>query len=125
MRNYLFLTGIVFFLLACAGGKSPEDCKTAEGNQWSELKKNCVKLADSKFTLKPADATADKTATVYLVFGGSNSNKAEALLPGNASTGVLVRSDDIKPWMNAEWSLEIASGGKYALKKNGMLMYAE
>ena len=69
MRNYLFLTGIVFFLLACAGGKSPEDCKTAEGNQWSELKKNCVKLADSKFTLKPADERLIKQqlCILYLV----------------------------------------------------------
>jgi hypothetical protein len=125
MRNYLFLISIVFFLCSCGGSKSPEDCKTAEGSQWSQLKKNCVKLADSKFTLKSQEAATNKTGTVYLIFGGSNSSKSEVLLPGNTSTGVLVRSDDIKPWMNAEWSLEIASGGKYALKKNGVLMYAE
>jgi hypothetical protein len=124
MRNYLLLTGIVFFLLAC-GGKSPEDCKIAEGSQWSELKKNCVKLADSKFTVKPVNASGGNTGIVYLVFGGSSNQKAEALFPDNTSSGVMVRPEDIKPWGNKEWMLEIASGGKYALKKRGVLMYAE
>ena len=123
MRNYLFLIGIVFFLCSCGGSKSPEDCKTAEGSQWSQLKKNCVKLADSKFTLKPQEAAPDKTGIAYLVFS-SDSDKAEALLPGNTSTGVMIRSDDVSPWMNAAgWSLGIESA--YVLKKNNVVMYVE
>ncbi|MCY7310828.1 MAG: hypothetical protein SGI96_14635 [Bacteroidota bacterium] len=119
MRHYLFLLSIVLFLSACSGSKSPEDCKTAEGSQWSDLKKNCVKLSESKFTLKPLEGAA---GSAYLVFSG-DSDKAEALLPGNASTGVLIRTDDVKPWINEEWSLEIKSG--YVLKKNGVIMYTE
>ena len=119
MRFYPFLLSIVFFLFACGGSKSPGDCKTTEGSQWSELKKNCVKLSESKFTLKPQEGNA---GTAYLVFS-SDSDKAEALLPDNTSTGVLVRSEAGKPWTNQEWSLEI--GSTYVLKKNNLVMYAE
>ena len=119
MRNYFFITIIVFVLSACGGSKSPADCKIAEGSQWSELKKNCVKLSESKFKLKSQEGSA---GTAYLVFSG-DSDKAEALLPDNTSTGVLVRSEDGKPWINKEWSLEI--GGTYLLKKNNVLMYTE
>ena len=119
MRNYLLIISIVFFLVSCGGSKSPEDCKATEGSQWSELKKNCVKLSESKFTLKSQEGAS---GTAYLVFSGG-SDKAEALLPGNTSTGVLIRSEDVKPWINKEWSLEIKSG--YVLKKNGVVMYAE
>jgi len=122
MRNYFLAVSVLLLLAACGGSTSPEDCKIAEGSQWSALKKNCVKLADSKYTLKAQDAAPDKSGIAYLLFS-SNSKKAEALLPGNLSTGVLVRSDDVKPWINAEWSLEV--GSKYVLKKNGVVMYAE
>lgn len=121
MRYYPALLGLVFILTACGSNKSPEDCKSTEGTQWSELKKDCFQLSESKFTLKPV---GDNSGTVHLVFSG-DSDKAEGLLPGNASTGVLVRADDVKPWMNKEWTLEIASGGKYALKKNNVAMYSE
>jgi hypothetical protein len=123
MRNYLFLISIVFFLCSCGSSKSPEDCKITEGSQWSQLKKNCIKLADSKFTLTPQEAAPGKTGIAYLVFS-SDSDKAEALLPGNTSTGVMIRSDDVSPWMNAAgWSLNI--GSAYVLKKNNVVMYVE
>ena len=119
MRNYFFIAIIVFVLSACGGSKSPSDCKIAEGSQWSELKKNCVKLSESKFKLK---SQVTSSGTAYLVFS-SDSDKAEALLPDNTSTGVLVRSEAGKPWTNQEWSLEI--GSTYVLKKNNLVMYAE
>ena len=114
MRNYFFIAIIVFVLSACGGSKSPADCKIAEGSQWSELKKNCVKLSESKFKLKSQEGSA---GTAYLVFS-SDSDKAEALLPDNTSTGVLVRSDDAKPWTNKEWSLEIGSSCSSIRRKN-------
>lgn len=122
MRNSILFSSLVFLLAACGGSKSPEDCKVAEGSQWSSLKKNCVKLADVKFSLKPQEAVADKSGMAYLVFS-SDSKRAEALLPGNQSTGILIRSDDVKPWMNTKWSLEVH--GKYVLKMDGIVMYTE
>ncbi|MEI2738097.1 MAG: hypothetical protein V9F01_04880 [Chitinophagaceae bacterium] len=122
MRHHLFILILFVTLASCGGSKSSEDCKSTAGTQWSALNKNCVTLSDVKFKLKPQEAATDKTGMAYLVFN-SSSNKAEALLPGNESTGILVRSDDIKPWMNAVWTLEIKSG--YVLKKDGIVMYAE
>lgn len=122
MQSRFFILLLFVTLAACGGNKSAEDCKSTAGTQWSALKKNCVTLADVKFKLKPQDAATDKTGMAYLVFN-SDSDKAEALLPGNESTGVLIRSDDVKPWMNAAWTLEIKSG--YVLKKDGIVMYAE
>ncbi len=122
MRNPFFILLLFVAFASCGGSKSADDCKSTAGTQWSALKKDCVKLSDVKFKLKPQDGASDKSSMAYLVFSG-NSDKAEALLPANESTGVLIRSDDVKPWMNSVWTLEIKSG--YSLKKNGIVMYAE
>jgi len=101
--------------------KDENGCLASAGYVWSKVNKECVK-GFSGIQLNPIDKTnnEDETLSAYVLFN-EDASQAEVFLP-NASSIILTRSTEGKPWVFQDWQLIAWKG--YVLKKAGESKYS-
>jgi hypothetical protein len=97
--------------------KDENGCLASAGYVWSKVNKECVK-GFSGIQLNPSDKAnnEDETLSAYVLFN-EDASQAEVFLP-NASSIILTRSSEGKPWVYEDWQLMAWKG--YVLKKGGV-----
>lgn len=101
--------------------KDENGCLASAGYVWSKVNKECVK-GFSGIQLNPTDNlnNEDETKSAYVLFN-EDASQAEVFLP-NASSVILTRSAEGRPWVYQDWQLIAWKG--YVLKKGGENKYS-
>ncbi len=98
-------------------------CIASAGYQWSELKKECVRLFEVGARLDPKAAGLDQTLSAFAVFKAPNADaQAELFLPGQASS-ILLNKAEAGTWKNKSYTLTEWNGGYSLEDASGKLLY--
>jgi hypothetical protein len=151
-NNFLFSSLFIISLSAC-GGKQPKpekpalvkadtpkiekpqmvgndrdehNCIGSAGYQWSEVKKECIRLFEKGIRLEPKAAHLNQTVSAFVVFKSDKEvAQAELFLP-NEQKSMLLEQDkktDAGLWKNNVYQLSLLKG-MYLLKDaKGTVLY--
>ena len=151
-NNLLFLLPLIVCLFACASKQpnpektslvktdTPEvhkpqmtgndrdehNCIPSAGYQWSEVKKECIRLFEKGIRLEPQAAHLNKTVSAFAVFkSDTDEAQAEIFMP-NEKKSILLAQDKKNStglWKNDVYQL-LQLRGMYLLEdKKGTVLY--
>lgn len=112
------------------GNKSPvgttdeNGCRISQGEQWSMLKKSCIKLAETDIRLEPKHSSLDRTKPAYLLFS-EDKVRVEIFLPTQKKSVVIRKSTDPgndDKWINGPLTIT-QTDDSFALYDEGKLLY--
>lgn len=108
------------------GDQDAQGCKGSAGYQWSQVKKECIRVFETGIRLDPKAPFLDKTFSAFAVFKSEQDNAvAELFMPGSTGSILLNKAAEggDGAWKNDTYSLRHINGA-YTLKdKNGVLLY--
>jgi hypothetical protein len=99
-------------------------CRISQGEQWSMLRKSCIKLAETDIRMEPKQGAPDRSKPAYLLFS-EDKVRVEIFLPTQKKTVVIRKStvagNDDK-WINGPLTITKTDDG-FALYDEGKLLY--
>ncbi len=104
------------------GDRDEHNCIGSAGYQWSEVRKECLRLFEKGIRLNPVDASLNQTVSAFIIFSDDKS-KAELFLPtSNKSTLLLQNASDKNIWELDDYRLKAANEG-FILESKGKVLY--
>lgn len=109
------------------GDSDAHGCKASAGYQWSELRRECIRVFEKGIRLKAKAEGLDPNLVAYLVMKSNSDDDAqvELFIPSEKKSIVLPRvgQNDAGTWKNEKYTL-IQWRGMYSLENaNKKLLY--
>jgi hypothetical protein len=106
------------------GDRDEHGCIGSAGYQWSEVRKECLRLFETGIRLNPVDSALNKSVSAFIILSEDQS-KAELFLPNGKKSTLLTRvATDKKVWELDPYRLSANTTG-YILedKINNKILY--
>jgi hypothetical protein len=84
------------------GDRDEHDCIGSAGYQWSEVRKECVRLFEKGVRLNPVDASLNQSVSAFIILSEDQS-KAELFLPDSNKSKILIQNEKTK----TVWELDM------------------
>lgn len=145
MKTSLILAFAMAFIAACTNQNSEEKnevndpqivggdedehgCKPSAGYQWSEIRKDCIRLFETGIRLNPVDKSLEQSLSAFVVFAADSSmqQQVELFVPSNQHSVFLTKKETGLEWENEAYVLALEKN-KYMLmtKKQSVLYESE
>lgn len=95
------------------GDKDSHGCIASAGYEWSEIRKECIRIFETGIRLNAKGAGIDTTTSAFAVFNTNpDSAQVELFLVNVRNTIILngVKDDKLKIWKNNDYTLTTTKG---------------
>ena len=93
-------------------------CKASTGYQWSEIKKECIRLFEVGIRLNPVSKELDQTTSAFIVFKSANDiSQAEVFMPNKEKSMLfqLEEGNNLGKWKYDNFELIEFGKGSYRI----------